>query len=394
VQPSPVQEPPLETVGSSAEESKPGERFLPGLGPKFTGYRLLVGAASAVIVGAGMVQMRAILAPFLFALLVAIAGALPLRWLQNKRVPGPLAALIVATLFCGVLLLLGGLAAQSVEGFTEALPGYRSDFEALFSKVQNRLQPYGVEIPSRLSQVDERVAMGILTSLLQGVARSFSSVATAVVILVFLLLEAADYRVKFRAALSHTVDVGRLEKVTDDVQRYLFVKTLTSAVTGALIWLLCSVVGVDFPVLWGLVAFVLNYIPVVGSIIAAVPAVLLGCISLSWFAVLGLAIGYGVVNTAVSNFLEPQLMGRHLGLSPLIVFMSLVFWGWAWGPIGMFLSVPITMLIKILLENSDDLRWVATLMGSARSLKREGRLHSTFAGEASQAMKEPGMSPK
>lgn len=375
--------PPPEKLGVE-EESATQDSGLPGLGPKFTGHRLLVGAASFVIVGAGMVQMRAILAPFLFALLVAIAGALPLRWLQNRKVPGPLAALIVAGLFCSILLLLGGLAAQSLEGFTEALPGYRTDLEALFEKVQGRLDPYGLEIPSRLSQIDEGVMMGILTSLLQGLARSFSSVATSVVILVFLLLEAADYRVKFRAALSDTVDVGRLEKVTDDVQRYLFVKTVTSAVTGFLIWVLCLISGIDFPVLWGLVAFVLNYIPVVGSIIAAIPAVLLGCISLGWVSVLALAIGYAVVNTGVSNFLEPQLMGRHLGLSPLIVFMSLVFWGWAWGPIGMFLSVPITMLVKILFENSDDLRWVATLMGSARSLKKSGEQEALSAEKADQ----------
>ena len=355
-----------------AEEPQSAETLL-GLGPKFTGYRLLVGAAAAVVVGAGMVQMRAILAPFLFALLVAIAGALPLRWLQNRRVPGPLAALLVASLFCGILLLLGVLAAESVDGLAEALPGYRTDFESLFQRVQTQLTPYGLEVPSRISQIDERVVVGVLTSVLQGAARSFSSIATALVILVFLLLEAADYRVKFRAALSDTVDVGRLEKVTVDVQRYLFVKTVTSAVTGILIWVLCALVGVDFPVLWGLTAFVLNYIPVVGSIIAAVPAVLLGCISLSWVGVLILSLGYVLVNTTVSNFLEPTLMGRHLGLSPLIIFMSLVFWGWAWGPIGMFLSVPITMMVKILLENSDDLRWVATLMGSARSLKRATR---------------------
>lgn len=353
------------------EEPQTTDTLLSGLSPKFTAYRFLVGAASATIVGAGMVHMRAILAPFLFALLVAIAGALPLRWLQSKRVPGWVAALMVAALFCGVLLLLGGLAAQSVEGFAEALPGYRRDLEDLFERIQLKLNPYGIEVPRSLSQVDEDVAIGILTSLVQGAARSFSSIATAIVILIFLLLEAADYRVKFRAALSESVDVGRFEKVTDDVQRYLFVKTVTSAVTGLLIWILCTVVGVDFPVLWGLVAFVLNYIPVVGSIIAAIPAVLLGCISLTWVGVVGLSVGYIIVNTSVSNFLEPQLMGRHLGLSPLIVFLSLIFWGWAWGPIGMFLSVPITMLIKILLENSDDLRWIAILMGSARSLKKK-----------------------
>ena len=98
---------------------------------------------------------------------------------------------------------------------------------------------------------------------------------------------------------------------------------------------------------------------------------LLACITLTWFGVLALGIGYAIVNTGVSNFLVPQLMGRHLGLSPLVIFMSLVFWGWAWGPIGMFLSVPITMLVKILLENSDDLRWISILMGSARNLNKD-----------------------
>ncbi len=360
----PVKEPSLEL-----EDGVLDTATLEKLAPKFTGYRLLVGLACVIIIGAGVVQMQAILAPFLFALLVAIAGALPLRWLQSKRVPGPIAALMVAGLFTGVLLLLGVLAAESVEGLTDALPGYQADLERLFTKAQERLDPHGIELPSRLSQVDEKLAVSIVGGTLQGIFRSFSSIATAIVILVFLLLEAADYRVKFRAALSHTVDVGRFEKVTHDVQRYLFVKTVTSGVTGLLVGILCLVVGVDFPILWGLIAFVLNYIPVVGSIIAAIPAILLACISLTWYGVLGLASGYAVVNTAVSNFLEPTLMGRHLGLSPLIVFLSLVFWGWAWGPIGMFLSVPITMLIKILLENSEDLRWVATLMGTARGLK-------------------------
>lgn len=349
------------------EDSGPLESL--GLGRTFTGYRLLVGMASAVIVGAGLVQLQAILAPFLFALLIAIAGALPLRWLQSKRVPGPIAAVLVAGLFASVLFALGSLAAQSVDGLAEALPGYQKDLELLFRQTQARLNPYGIKLPSRLSQVDERVTMGVITGFLQGAARVFSSVATAMVILFFVLLEAADYRVKFHAALSHTVDVGRLEKVTTDVQRYLFVKTVTSAVTGLLVAILCAIMGVDFPILWGLLAFVLNYIPVVGSIIAAVPALLLGCISLSLVKIIILGVGYIVVNAGVSNFLEPTLMGRHLGLSPLIIFMSLVFWGWAWGPIGMFLSVPITMLVKILLENSDDLEWIATLMGSARALR-------------------------
>ncbi len=345
------------------------ELTLSKLAPKFTGYRVLVGAASTIIIVVGLVQMRSILAPFLFALLVAIAGALPLQWLQQRKVPGPIAALLVAALFAGVLFLLGTLTVQSFESLAQEVPKYRADAEAFFAQVQTRLNAYGYELPSRLSHIDERMAMGLAGGALQGFARSFSSLATAVVILVFLLLEATDYRVKFRAALSGTVDVGRLEKVTDDVQRYLFVKTITSGLTGLLIGLVCYLLNVEFAVLWGLMAFVLNYIPVVGSIVAAIPAILLSLITQPFLTATLLAVGYILVNTAVSNFLEPTLMGRHLGLSPLIVFMSLVFWGWAWGPIGMFLSVPITMLVKILLENSDDLRWVAILMGTAKGLE-------------------------
>jgi predicted PurR-regulated permease PerM len=327
-----------------------------------------MGVAAAVVVGAGLVQMRSILAPFLFALLVAIAGALPLQWLQSRRVPGPIAAILVAGAFGLALFLLGLMASASLQSLSDTLPEYRSQLNDLVIRTKATLTGYGMKVPSSAGQLDEGVVMGVLGNLLQGFARSFSSLATAVVILIFLLLEAAEYRIKLRAALSHTMDVSRLEKVAEDVQRYLFVKTLTSALTGLLIGILCAIMKVDFAILWGLTAFVLNYIPVVGSIIASVPALCLAAIQMSLAHVLILALGYVVVNTAVSNFLEPTLMGRHLGLSPLVVFMGLVFWGWAWGPIGMFLSVPITMLVKILLENSDDLRWVATLMSSARSL--------------------------
>lgn len=337
--------------------------------PKFTGYRLLVGAAAMVVVGAGLVEMRSILAPFFFALLVALAGALPLQWLQNRRVPGPVAAMIVAGFFGLLLFLLGLVASASLQSLTESLPSYRTRIETLAVQTEANLSRRGIIVPTDAMEIDESVAVGVVANVLQSLARSFSSIATAIVILIFILLEAADYRVKFRAALSHAMDVDRLERVAEDVQRYLFVKTLTSGLTGLLIGILCLIMGVEFAVLWGLTAFVLNYIPVVGSIIASFPALLLAMLTGSWVHVLALAIGYIVVNTAVSNFLEPTLMGRHLGLSPLVVFMGLVFWGWAWGPIGMFLSVPITMLGKILLENSEDLRWLATLMSSARSLK-------------------------
>ena len=119
---------------------------------------------------------------------------------------------------------------------------------------------------------------------------------------------------------------------------------------------------VDYPLLWGLLAFLLNYIPNLGSIIAAVPTVLLTLVQLGWSAALIVFAGYSVVNVVIGSFIEPRFMGKGLGLSTLVVFLSLVFWGWVLGPVGMLLSVPLTMTLKIALESSEENRWLAKLL--------------------------------
>ena len=140
--------------------------------------------------------------------------------------------------------------------------------------------------------------------------------------------------------------------------------------TGLVVGLWTAVIGLDFAVVWGLLAFLLNYIPSIGSIVAAIPAVLLGLVQggLGYAALV--AVGYVVVNVVIGNFVDPYLMGRTLGLSTLVVFMSLVFWGFMWGSIGMLLSVPLTMIIKILLDNTDDLKWVAVMLDSRRGAEK------------------------
>lgn len=332
----------------------------------FGGIRLLIGAASLVVVIAGIKAGRTILAPFMFAVLASIAGIGPVLWLKRKRVPGPIAAILVTCVLGGTIVWLGTLLVDSISQLVETLPTYQDKFAELLHRASAVLSKYGVPLPEEQS-VDTSAAVTMVGNLIGGIFRSFSSAATAAVITVFLLFEAADFQTKIRSALPSAVDVGRLERVTTDVQRYLIVKTLTSAITGLLVGVLCYAMHLDLPGLWGLLAFLLNYIPVVGSIIAAVPAVCLGLLQLGWVSAAVLAVGYAIVNVGVSNFLEPTLMGRQLGLSPLVVFLSLVFWGWVWGPIGMILSVPITMLVKILLENSDDLQWIAVLMEAPRS---------------------------
>ena len=189
----------------------------------------------------------------------------------------------------------------------------------------------------------------------------------------FMLSEATVFPDKFRSLSRNSNERDdRLEKIVSEVQTYLVIKTVISLATGAILGVWAYFWGLDFPVLLGLAAFLLNYIPTVGSMIAAIPAVLL---SIILYGSIGHALivmsGYVVVNMVFGNILEPNLMGRRLGLSTLVVMLSLLFWGWAWGPLGALLSVPLTVMVKIWLENTADLRWVAILLDKSAPVALE-----------------------
>ena len=205
----------------------------------------------------------------------------------------------------------------------------------------------------------------------KGLISTLSNTVLVMLTLMFMLFEANCLPVKVRAALGRKdADLSRFSKGTREVQHYLAIKTVLSLVTGGIIAAWLAILGLDFALVWGLLAFLLNYIPNLGSIIAAVPAILLAVVQLGFGSAILVAIGFLVVNVLLGNIVEPHLMGRKLGLSTLVVFLSLVFWGWVWGPVGMLLSVPLTMMVKILLENSKDLRWVAILLDSGSSAER------------------------
>jgi AI-2 transport protein TqsA len=198
-----------------------------------------------------------------------------------------------------------------------------------------------------------------------GQAAQFLGTALMVfLIMAFMLSEATVFPEKFRYIMgSGEAKAGRLTKVVTEVQSYLGIKTVISLATGLVLGAWAWVMNLDFPILLGLAAFLLNYVPTVGSIIAAVPAVLLSLILVGTAGhALFVTLGYVVVNTLFGNILEPSLMGRRLGLSTLVVILSLLFWGWAWGPLGALLSVPLTVIVKIWLENTHDLKWVAILL--------------------------------
>ncbi len=330
-------------------------------------YGLLLTLASFVIVVAGMRAAQSLLVPFLLASFIAILCAGPMHWLQRRRVPAGLAVLMVILTVVGSSLTVLILVGSSANDFSSALPEYQQSLRTQTLSLVTWLQGLGLSVSTNLitDYFDPAKALQIAGNML---ARASGVLANAFMILltvVFILLEAAGLPDKLRAGLDNAeASLKSFERFNTGVQQYLAIKTLVSFATGVLITLWLVILGLDYPLLWGLVAFLLNYIPNIGSIIAAVPAVLLAVVQLGPVSSLMVAGGYLAVNLLMGSAIEPKLMGRKLGLSTLVVFLSLVFWGWALGPVGMLLSVPLTMIVKIALEVKPETRWLALLLGS------------------------------
>jgi AI-2 transport protein TqsA len=328
--------------------------------------------ASFIIVVAGMKAASSLLVPFFLAVFVAVICAPPLFWLQRKGVPKILALVLILAAILVVGSLFGALIGPSLNDFLSSLPGYQERLSTHIAGLINWLREKGVNIPQE--EVAGTLHPGWVMSLAGGIFSALSSVLTngflILLTVVFILLEVADFPDKLKAVLRNPErSLSTIEKFSQDAKRYLIIKTLISAATGLTIWLWLLILGVDYPVLWGTLAFLLNYVPNIGSIIAALPAVLLSLVQLGVGSALLTVLGFAVANIVLGNLVEPKLMGRRLSLSALVVFLSLVFWGWVLGPIGMILSVPMTSLVKIALESYEETRGLAIMLGSGTEIE-------------------------
>jgi AI-2 transport protein TqsA len=328
--------------------------------------------ASFVIVVAGMKAASSVLVPFFLAVFIAVICAPPLFWLQRKGVPKVLALVLILAAILVVGLLFGALIGPSLNDFLSSLPDYQERLSAYIAASISWLREKGVNIPQE--EVAGTFHPGWVMNLAGSIFSALSIVLTnAFLILltvVFILLEVADLPKKLRIVLKNPErSLSTIEKFSQDAKRYLVIKTLISAASGLAIWLWLLILGVDYPVLWGTLVFLLNYVPNIGSIIAALPAVLLALVQLGVGSALLTVLGFLVVNGVIGNILEPKLMGKRLSLSAPVVFLSLVFWGWILGPIGMILSVPMTSLVKIALESYEETRGHAIMLGSYSEIK-------------------------
>jgi len=328
---------------------------------------LLITLAALVIIIAGVKTASALLVPFLLAIIIAIICVGPFQWLKQRKVPAPVALLLVIATIMLAGLLVVALIGNSVNDFTRELPVYQGKLRTQTVQLAGYLDKFGVQISKQqvLDHFDPGAVMQYAASMLAGAGGVLTNSFLILLTVIFILLEAAGMPAKLQAALPDaTSSLASFEKFIDSVRQYLAIKTFVSLATGGVIALALMMLGLDYPLLWGLIAFLLNYIPNIGSIIAAIPAVLLAVIQLGPIQALIVAAVYLTVNLVMGNAVEPRLMGRKLGLSSLVVFISLVFWGWILGPVGMLLSVPLTMIVKIALEVNESTSWLAILLGS------------------------------
>ena len=336
------------------------------------GYSILIMAA-VVIILAGVKLSSVIIVPFLLSLFLAIILSPLFLWLKKLGLGDILPLLIIVLLLVLIITSMAILVGNSVQDFTQNVPMYeiklKSDLGALLETVSS----WGINIPKEdilnLFQTDSvmRYIASTLKSFGSLVTNSFMIILT----ITFMLLEISQFAYKIDQTNSNSLK--QVTEISDNIKHYILLKTLTSAATGIIITIILKITGIHYAILWGLLAFMLNFIPNIGSIIAAVPAVLMAIIQFNFTTAIMIIISYLVVNTIIGSILEPRILGKGLGLSTLIVFLSLIFWGWLLGPVGMLLSVPLTIMIKIGLDTNEGTKWIATMLGSVHDSKETSK---------------------
>ena len=322
--------------------------------------------------------------PVILATFIATLVSPLLQWFVVRRVPRPLSILLVLALVLGVAGGIGYFLGDSVADFSRRIPEFEQNLKAKMAAFSLILESAGVEVRGAdiIEEFDTKVLMELVGGTLAALGALVSEIFFVIVTLGFMLAEAAGLPRKLRLAFGIAADVSLSGgSIIGDIHRYLWVKTMVSILTGLGAWIILLAFKVEYAFLWALVAFLLNYVPQIGSLVASIPPVLLGWIQFDGTTALALLVCFLLLNGLLGTVLEPRWMGRSFGISALVVFLSLLFWGWIWGPVGMLLAVPLTMLVKILLSHDEETRWIAVLLGSGREL-RQLQQGSTDEGEA------------
>src|ERR671916_406157 len=325
--------------------------------------RVMLGLAATVVVLVGMRLAAPILNPILFAVVLSLLFSPIYAWLRRRRIPTPLALVMMlvglTVLFLGIFLIMG----ISIARFSGDIASYTGKLNVQVSNLQDLTKSLGLSNVDIRDAVKPSALAGALGSVLSGVADFLSNLFLILIIVLFLLAEGPAMMNRLHASAGRDrPQVVRLTVFGRNVVRQLGLRAIVNLVTGAGVTILLLVLGVDFPLLWGILTFFLSFVPYVGLVLAVAPAVVL---ALAEFGVTRAALviaGVVVINILAENVLSPMMMGRGLNISPTVVFLSFIVWAWLLGGPGAFLALPITLFVAVMLDTFAETRWLANLM--------------------------------
>jgi AI-2 transport protein TqsA len=323
---------------------------------------------------AAIMAARSIIVPIILALFISIIFAQPILWMEKKKIPWGLGTLIVLLSALLVFPVLGGIIGDSISKLISDAPKYEERIQDVFVELIEGLNQLGANINT--DQIFEETDTDKIMTFAAGAAGEIGKVvketALVIMITVFMLFGTKNflYKTELIEKIKSMPLLTSFDSIGTSVRHYLWIKSVISLITGILVWLWLIILGVEYAILWGVIAFLFNYIPSIGSPIAAIPAILLALIQLGVGSMVWTAVGYAVINVVMGNIVEPKVLGKGLGLSTLVVFLSLIIWGFILGIVGMFLAIPLTITIKLMLEEKESTRWLAVILGTEDEAKQ------------------------
>ena len=333
--------------------------------------KAFVTVAAIFIIFAGIKTAANILVPFLLSVFIAIICNPLIKKASEFKIPKAISIIFVIAVIVTMAVFLTGLVGSSLNELSQYIPQYRVQLKQQFVWLTDFFAKHDIQLSTSIvtEYFDPAAAMGLAAEMLSSFGSVMANLFLIVLTVVFILFESSSFPHKLHLALDDPqMRLQQIERFISSVNHYIAIKTLVSIATGCIVSLMLWAFGLDFFLLWGVLAFLLNYIPNIGSIIASVPPMTLAILQLGIGDAGAIGLGFVFINMVMGNIIEPRYLGKGLGLSRLVVFLSLIFWGWLLGTVGMLLSVPLTMILKIGLESSPEGRWLAVMLSDEDEL--------------------------
>ncbi|MEV0288012.1 MULTISPECIES: AI-2E family transporter [unclassified Kribbella] len=331
------------------------------------GVVVLLGTSGAVLTAAGLRGFSDIAGPVFLALVLTIAVSPLRRLLVRRGVKGWIAALISLVTVYVFLLGMAGALAYSVAKLATLLPTYQDQFAELVDDARSWLAGLGVgteQLQAALQGIDLSQFFDVLQGWLSGLLGVVSSLGLVVVVLFFMCIDAAPFANRLGEAAGTRPDIaGALAGFARNTTRYLIVSTVFGLIVAVFDVGILYLLDIPLPWLWGLLAFITNYIPNVGFFIGVVPPALLGLLDQGWATLVWVIVAYSIINFIIQSIIQPKIVGDAVGLSTTLTFLSLIVWAWILGPVGAVLAIPLSLLVKALLLDADpSTRWLSGLI--------------------------------